>query len=175
MLYGDTDLADVSSYVLTAHYIYMLIFSHHSMFRGNTRSSSQVGPFSSARGHPEPKQSLVISVRLHRFTPPHLLYHISAEHSRILRSSRTANGTSSIAAPRAPVLVLPLSRFSPSVFVKLGNPNFASEARTQAYLFEQARSHSRAPSLPRECGVFNDGADSTYLAMEHVDASSFRV
>ena len=31
-----------------------------------------------------------------------------------------------------------------------------------------------ARDVPRVCDIFNDGADSTYLAMEHVDASSSR-
>ena len=60
------------------------------------------------------------------------------------------------------------------MFVKRGNLSLASEARTQTYLFEQARSRSRVPSVPRVYDVFNDGAGSTYLVMEHVDASSFR-
>ena len=60
------------------------------------------------------------------------------------------------------------------MFVKRGDPSPASEARTQAYAFEQARSHGRAPSVPRVDGVFYDEAGSTYLVMEHVDASSFR-
>lgn len=73
-----------------------------------------------------------------------------------------------------PYVVSPLSRSSPSVFVKRGDRSLASEARTQAHLFEQARSPARAPSVPKVYDVFYDGAASTYLVMEHVDAPSFR-
>jgi len=165
------------------------------MSRGNTRSSSpETRRTESIFGH----------VRTSPFATPRLLSHVSrplanlrdssshhhryCEYARLssLQSahrrraahgaeSRITNGTSSIAAPRGPGDgVSPLSGSSPTVFVKRGDPRPASEARTQAYLFEQARSHGRAPSLPRVDGVFYDGAGSTYLVMEHVAASSFR-
>ncbi|KAG5641160.1 hypothetical protein DXG03_005876 [Asterophora parasitica] len=55
-----------------------------------------------------------------------------------------------------------------------GNQSLAGEARTQAYLREQARSNRIAPNVPTVYGTFNDGACNTYLVMEHIDALSFR-
>ena len=60
------------------------------------------------------------------------------------------------------------------MFVKRGNSSLAGEARTQAYLFQQAQSSVDALSVPEAYGVFDDGAGSTYLVTEHINALSFR-
>ena len=60
------------------------------------------------------------------------------------------------------------------LFVKRGGTSLAGEARTQAYLFQQAQSSADAPSVPETYSVFNDGAGSTYLVTEHINTLSFR-
>ncbi|KAJ6511110.1 hypothetical protein C8R45DRAFT_1162560 [Mycena sanguinolenta] len=60
------------------------------------------------------------------------------------------------------------------LFVKRGNPSLVDEARTQAYLYQHARSSSTAPSMAEVYETFC-GHGSMYLVMEHIDAVSFRV
>ena len=59
------------------------------------------------------------------------------------------------------------------VFVKRGTSNLKDEARTQAYVHAQARSSAFALRVPEVYEVFSDGAGSTYLVMEYINAPSF--
>ncbi|KAF7333250.1 hypothetical protein MSAN_02427100 [Mycena sanguinolenta] len=51
-------------------------------------------------------------------------------------------------------------------------PSLADEARTQAYLYQHARSNSTAPNMAEVYATFYDNDGSTYLVMEHADVVS---
>ncbi|KAJ6450473.1 hypothetical protein C8R45DRAFT_1114030 [Mycena sanguinolenta] len=62
------------------------------------------------------------------------------------------------------------------LFVERRNPSLVEEARTQAYLYQHARSSSSctAPNMAEVYGTFYEDHGSTYLVMEHIDAVPFR-